>query len=135
MTNGLAAEFEFSTAEFEFSRTRFMVEEDGTVCVHEAIPGSGGMHHPRRYEWRAMTNAELLKFPATCDLWVQLRQRGVRRPSPSGPRGPETRTEADRGTRVRLSDEATSDADKLARRWGVSRPEAVARALREIAHR
>jgi len=120
--------------EKEIFGTRFRIEDDGSVSTYELC--STGYNRPRQREWQTMTNSTLLAYSPKSEFWVWLRENGIRRPSPSGPRGPETRTEADRGgARVRLDEAATSDADTLAKRWGVSRPEAIARALREIAHR
>lgn len=90
---------------------------DGTVTRRE---GRSWVHVPR---------SSLLAYPADCELWTWLREHGVRRPSPSGPRVPDARTE--RGSRpVRLDDETVADADKLAAKWGCSRPAAIARAVR-----
>lgn len=62
--------------------------------------------------------------------WPWLRERGIRRPTPSG-----TQTgEADRSrqqVKLRLSVDDRAELDALAARWGCSLSEAVARAVRE----
>lgn len=62
--------------------------------------------------------------------WPWLRERGIRRPTPSG-----TQTgEADRSrqqVKLRLSVDDRAALDALAARWGCSLSEAVARAVRE----
>lgn len=66
------------------------VSETGTVTRRE------------RGAWRVLTRAELLALPRTGDVWVWLREQGVRRPSPSG----ESPAEADRDSvqvKLRLS--------------------------------
>lgn len=103
----------------------YRVSESGTVTRRE------------RGVWRTLTRAELLALPRDGEVWTWLREQGVRRPSPSGPSGRTTPDDERDGTRMTLRlDSATTRAlDALARRWGVVRSQAIARALREAADR
>jgi hypothetical protein len=84
---------------------------DGRVCVELDLGGGS---------WVPLTRAEMLEL--TNRTWLWLRQRGIRRPSPSGPSGPTT-PEGQRGTvqvLVRLAPDVAERLRDLAERRRVT---------------
>lgn len=84
-----------------------------------------------RGSWADLTRAELLALPRDGAVWEWLRAQGIKRPSPSGKSGATLAESSRTGDRVRLSNATIERADELAARWGVSRPEAIAKAVLE----
>ena len=75
--------------------------------------------------WRTVSLRRLaLEYAADHPLWAQLRRRGVRRPSPSGPTVPENQRKHHRCT-LRLAETEIACLDALAVRAGTSRSEVV----------
>lgn len=90
------------------------------------VTEAGAVERRVRGDWHPLTRAELLALPVDGEVWAWLRERGLRRPSPSGPSTPEDARGTVRVT-LRLPPEAAARLDALATESGVSRAEVVAR--------
>ena len=98
---------------------RVRVSRDGTIQLRRAGTRS----------WETTALRRLAReYASDHPIWTQLRRRGLRRPSPSGPTVPEDRRQRARCT-LRLPAVEIDRLDALAERWGTSRSDAVLRLL------
>ena len=87
---------------------------------------------PGEKTWTRMTRSRLARdYPADHPVWVELRSHGLRRPSPSGPRPPDSGRER-RLYALRLLPEDAARVDALARRLGLCRSALVVLLVTEV---